>query len=268
VTQPIRYPNLHLLLSGESGSGKSTFWATVIAYYAKHFNEPSLMFQFDPWDKATPYTDLGTVVENTDQFYKDLGIHVKDVVDGKGNLICRVEYYIDDEPSEPNAINKFERRVVGFSKDAPQWASVGIDSMTFFQHYGLQRAKIESGFRQFEPGKDGRQWYARVTEDVSILLFSRAAYWNTNVGVICHVDEGKEDFGEMGQLKTAALQGRMAKRAPSGFGEVFKLSVQKGGGRQLQTVSDDRWMCNNLVTKAPNPCNPTYEALWANWSKK
>ncbi|MBI2007720.1 hypothetical protein HYS85_00580 [Candidatus Saccharibacteria bacterium] len=273
MADPVRFPNLHLLLSGESGSGKSSFWATVIAYWAKHFGEPSLVFMFDPMDKATPYTDLGTVAPmdtelDANRYYKELGVKVNDVLDKAGKLICRVEYYSDEEPESPTALTKFERRMVGFTKSASNWASIGVDSMTFLQHMALLRAKVESGFKQFQPGTDGRQWYARVTEDVATLLFSRAAYWDTNVGIICHVDDRKEDFGEMGQLKTAALQGRMAKRAPAGFGEVYKLHVVRGKDgvkRQLQTVSDEKWMCNNLVTKAPNPCDPTYDALWKNW---
>ena len=81
MADPVRYPNIHALLSGESGSGKSSFWATVIKYWATHFHEPSLVFMFDPLDKATPYTDLGTAAPmdmdaDANRYYKELGIKV------------------------------------------------------------------------------------------------------------------------------------------------------------------------------------------------
>ena len=274
TVQATRFPDIHCLCYSESGAGKTTFWATVIDYYARHFNEPSLVFIFDPPDMATPYRDLGQVRVVEDKFYQDLGVYVEEVVDGEGHLIARLEFYQDMDPAQPTACHKFERRLLGFYEESKGWASVGIDSMTFFQHDALMRAKVESGFKMFEPGKDGRQWYAKVTEDVAILLFSRATHWQTNVGVLCHIDENKEDFSDMGVLRTMALQGRMSKRAPSGFGEVYHLRITpkkvKDGVeyvRELQTISDDRWMGKHTVTQAPNPCAPTYEALWANWVK-
>jgi len=129
MADPIRFPNIHALLSGESGSGKSSFWATVIKYWATQFGEPSLVFMFDPLDKATPYTDLGTAAPmdmdaDANKYYKELGIKVTDVLDKAGKLICRVEYYCDEEPEQPSALNKFERRMVGFGKSASNWASI------------------------------------------------------------------------------------------------------------------------------------------------
>ena len=275
MTAPIRFPQGHFLVYGESGSGKTTFWATVVDYYFKSFQEPSLVFVFDPPDMSTPYRDLGLIRTCEDKFYQDLGVPVEEIVDANGTLIVRLEFYPDVDPANPSACHKFERRLLGFYEEAKNWASVGLDSMTFLQHDALMRAKVESGFKMFEAGKDGRQWYAKVTEDIAILLFSRVAHWQTNVGVLCHVDENKDDFGELGILKTVALQGRMSKRAPSGFGEVYHMRIVpqkdvKGAVtyiRELQTLSDDRWVGKHTVTRAPNVCVPTYEALWENWRK-
>ena len=278
ATKPlaIRYPNIHVLMYAESGSGKSTLWATLIRYYATHFNEPSLVFMFDPPDMSTPYRDLGTITQNEDQFYKDLGIKVQDIVDANGHLIVRIEFYCDIDPEQPQGCSQFERRLQGFYKEAESWASVAIDSMTHYQHSGLLRAKRDLDFKLYAPGKDGRQPYGLVAEQLAILLFSRTAHWPTNVGVLCHIDENKEDFGDMGVLKTMALQGKMAKRAPSGFGEVYTLRVlpkrkdDKGNSiRELQTVSDERFVGKHTVTKAPDVIvSPTYESLWANWQPK
>lgn len=276
TTQPVRYPNLHLLLYGESGSGKSTMWATLIKYYATHFNEPSLMMMFDPWDKATPYTDLGTVQRNDDKFYEDLGIEVDDVLDEKGNLIVRVEYYADPDPNAKPAdlaISKFERRVVGFEQECRNWASVGMDSMTYFQRGSLLKWKALNPLESVKQ-QTNISWYGGVAEDAGSAVMSRAAWWRTNVGVICHIDESKDDLADFGVVRSVALAGKLSKRAPAGFGEVYRMRVvmqkDKVGEykRELQTRADTSWVANSLVAKAPNPCEPTYEALWANWQAK
>lgn len=273
MTEPVRYPDIHLLLYGESGSGKSTFWATLIDYYAKNFNEPSLMLQFDPWDKATPFTDLGTVVKNEDAFYKNLGLEVDDVMDKDGKLICRIEYYADPDPNDPTAIQNFERRMVGFEKECRSWASVGMDSMTYFQRASLLK------WKKLNPLESNKQqtnisWYGGVAEDAGSAVMSRAAWWRTNVGVICHIDEAKDELADYGVVRSVALAGKLSKRAPAGFGEVYRMKVvvdkKKAGAydRELQTQADPSWVANSLVAKAPNPCKPTYEALWENWRKQ
>lgn len=272
MADPIRYPDIHLLCYGESGSGKSTFWASLIKYYAVNFGEPSLMLQFDPWDKATPYLDLGTVHKNEDDFYKQLGLEVDDVVDKDGKLICRVEYYADPDPDNPTGIQNFERRMIGFEKECRSWASVGMDSMTYFQRASLLK------WKKLNPLDSAKQqtnisWYGGVAEDAGSAVMSRAAWWRTNVGVICHIDESKDDLADFGVVRSVALAGKLSKRAPAGFGEVYRMRVvvnkAKSGAydRELQTQADTNWVANSLVAKAPNPCKPDYEALWANWRK-
>lgn len=276
MADPIRYDDIHLLCYGESGSGKSTFWATLIKYYAENFNEPSLMLMFDPWDKSTPYKDLGEVHRidwDTEQgaFYKQLGLEVDDVVDEKGNLIVRIEYYSDPDPENPTAIANFERRMVGFEKECRNWASVGMDSMTYFQRASLLKWKKLNPLESVKQ-QTNISWYGGVAEDAGSAVMSRAAWWRTNVGVICHIDESKDDLADFGVVRSVALAGKLSKRAPAGFGEVYRMRVVvgKGGGtykRELQTQADTSWVANSLVAKAPNPCEPTYKALWANWKK-
>lgn len=267
-----RYPDIHLLLYGESGAGKSTFWASLIKYHYENFGEPSLVFQFDPYGKATPYTELGEVQENKHEFYAGLGIEVDDVIGPDGKLICQVEYYAEPIPDDPQAISRFEKRMVGFEQQARNWASICVDSMTFFQRASFQKWKklnplAPDNFKQ----QTNLSWYGGVKEDGANLLMSRTIWWRTNVGVICHVAKDKEEFADLGAIKGVALVGQLAKDAPAGFDEVHRLRIvpdKSGKGehkRELQTRSDSMWNANSLVTKAPNPCAPDYQALWANW---
>jgi hypothetical protein len=272
----IRFPDGHFMLYGESGSGKTTFWATLIKYFHQNFNEPSLVFAFDPWDKMTPFLELGEKrVPNTDKFYADLGLEVTDVMDDQGSLIVRVEYYADPEPQHPVAMAQFERRMMGFEKECRNWASVCIDSMTFFQRASFVKWKTLNPFTDEQATKQHTNisWYGGVAEDAANTIMSRAAWWKTNVGVICHVDEGKDEFADFGVLRSVALAGKMSKRGPVGFGEVYRMRVVQAKGkdgeykRELQTRSDSQWVANSLVAKAPNPSEPLYEALWTNWNK-
>lgn len=272
-TSSVRYPDIHLMLYGESGSGKSTFWAGAIRYFATKYKEPSLMLMFDPWDKATPYLELGDkVVDCEETFYTDLGIAAHDVLDARGNLIVRIEYYADPDPDNPSAYNKFERRMQGFEQQALSWASVGLDSMTFMQHATLQKWKklnpIDSVKQQ-----TNISWYGGVAEDAGKVLMSRAVWWRTNVCVMCHVNEDKDEYADFGVLKGVALTGKLSKRAPSGFGEVYRMCFGSGKDasgnqkRELQTRANGMWIGNSLVAKAPNPCEPDYAALWVNWRR-
>jgi len=266
MAEPKRHPDIHLLLYGESGSGKSTFWSTMIRYYSTNFNEPSLILSFDPWDKATPYLELGTVQKCEEQYYKTIGLEVDDVVDAKGNLIVRVEYYADPDPDNPTAISLFEKRMVGFEKECRNWASVGMDSMTYFQRASLLKWKKLNPLESVKQ-QTNISWYGGVAEDAGAAVMSRAAWWRTNVGVICHIDEAKDDLADFGVVRSVALAGKLSKRAPAGFGEVYRMRVVVSGKgeqykRELQTQADTQWVANSLVAKAPNPCAPSYEALW------
>ena len=268
-----RYPHIHCLLYGESGSGKSSFWATAIRYWAQVFNEPSLVMTFDPWDKATPYRELGAVQPNEDAYYKQLGIEVDDIVDDNKNVIVRIEYYAEPVPDDPKAYDIFESRMRGFEAQARSWASVAIDSMTFMQRASLLRWKKVNPLESTKQHSN-LSWYGGMAEDATNTVMSRACWWKTNVCIICHIDENKDDLADFGAVRSVALAGKLSKRAPAGFGEVYRMRIvpsQKQNGeylRELQTRGDTSWVANSLVAKAPNPCQPSYEALWANWKVK
>jgi hypothetical protein len=231
-----------------------------------------LCMGFDPYDKMMPYLRLGNEAAldpTAAKFYEDLGIAARDVVDREtGDLLVRIEHYADPDPTNPSAFDAFERRMVEFSREAPQWATVGVDSLTFMMRASMVRAQIRRPMQLFAPGTDTRQWYGIVKFDIESVLMSRAPWWQTNVAVLCHTKEDKDEFAE-GILRGIRAPGTLSKDAPTGFGETHRAYVQREKNERkylLQTRSDTIWFANSLVCQAPDPCRGTYEALWENWN--
>lgn len=264
------YPSVHVLNYGESGSGKSTFLAT--------FPKPMLVMGFDPYDKMAPYTRCGKTIQLGSQpdidFYAQLGIEAKDVVDpATGDLLVRIEHYVDPDPVNPSAFDAFERRMVSFAAEAPQWATVGLDSLTFLMRASMVRAQFNKPMKLYAPGTDTRQWYGIVKFDIESVLMSRAPWWATNVVICCHTKEDKDEFAE-GILRGIRAPGTLSKDGPAGFGETYRSYVSKDKAKDgkverkfmVQTRSDGLWFANSVVCQAPDPCEAHYEKLWSNFT--
>jgi len=261
IDRAIKRQNIHCLIYGEYCSGKSTFFAT--------WPKPMLIFAFDAMDKLTPYLRLGNSTSVSDpawkEWYEKMGVEATDVVDDAGKLVCRIEHYDDTDPNDPVAFGQFEVRLTNFASEAKDWASVGIDSYTYCQYASFIRQKKLNPMVMFKQGTDTRQWYAGTKIEMEGILKSRAPRWKTNVGVLCHVKEDKDEFAE-GILRGIMAVGTLSKEAPGGFGEVYRVYVEKDGKgvfqRKLQTQSNNLWVAASLVARAPNPCEPDYSALW------
>lgn len=266
---PIDYPKIHVLDYGESGAGKSTFLST--------FPKPMLVMGFDPYDKMAPYTRYGKVQPITDPdalaFYNNMGIEAKDVVDkSTGQLLVRIEHYVDVDPARPNAFDAFESRMVDFAGEASQWATVGLDSLTFLMRASMVRAQHNKPMKLYAPGTDTRQWYGIVKFDIESVLMSRAPWWDSNVVICCHTKEDKDEFAE-GILRGIRAPGTLSKDGPAGFGETYRSYVDKVKTKDgkverkfmIQTRSDNLWFANSVVCQAPDPCEASYLALWANY---
>ena len=238
----------HVLLYGESGSGKSTGAAT--------FDPPLLVLAFDPTDKLKPYLKLGTP-SSLEQ--DDLGTDVREVFGDDGTLLCRVEYYIDHDPQAPDAYQRLLDRLAvrnwheGFN-------TVVLDSVTFCELAARKFAQYVLN----PHAKDPRQWYGASTESLEELVMIRLAGLQKCVVVVAHVDEDRDEV--MGYMvRNPAFPGRLRKRAASGYGELYRAFVRRtdDGEREYlwQTKSSQDWNASSQIN-APDPVAADYHELW------
>lgn len=285
---PWRYPNLHCLLYGEGAAGKSTFVAEYIKRIWDSHGLPGLVLGFDPPGKMWPYFELGASYgPPTDPevvaYYANWNIAVTDVWDEEGRLVCRVEHYAEEEnvnlataagmQANPKAWANFNARLTYFGAEAANWGVVAVDSMTGLIYANMCLQRAVKPMVAFEKGTDTRQWYAMATDDVEGFMKSRLPWWNSNVFVICHVAEDKEEFAE-GTLRGVGLIGRLKKNAVQCYEEMWRMKVVPDTSRPgeylrlLQTRSDSLWTATSLIAKASNPCLPNYDAVWEAYRRK
>lgn len=247
---------LHAVLYGDSGSGKSTGAAT--------FPKPMLVFSWDPFGKETPYLRYGTPSALAE--YPELGIKYRSIVGPDGTEIIRIEYYHDVNPAAPVAYSRFLKRLAYIEDELPNWATVALDSVSFFEICARKLYQYV-----LNPSvKDPRQWYAASTEQLEEVLMIRFGAFPNNVVVCCHIDEKTDEVsGEI--VRNPAAPGRMSKRLPAGYTELYHTYTLRERNQQgqptgnlhyqWQTQSDGIFSASSQIP-APNPCAPTYESLW------
>lgn len=120
--------------------------------------------------------------------------------------------------------------------------------------------------------KDPRQWFGGSTDALELSLYSQLGSAPINVVLICHVDQDKDE--RMGTfVRNPRLPGRLRAAMSGAYSEFYRMYanfVQGQEGevkRYFQTQTDPLYAAATRI-KAPNPCNPTYEALWQNYLKK
>ena len=267
-----KVPYSHTALYGDSGVGKSSMAAT----YPKSPERPMLVLMFDPPDKATPYIEQGASCRWVEEeYYTSLGIKAHSVLNQEGQEVVRVEYYTDPDPYTPRAMDQIEARLASFETEAPSWATVVIDSMTFYQFAALRRAQARMNFdpsQMFQKGAqiDSRQWYMIAKMDIERVLKSGMMWWETNTIAVFHTSEDKEEFGSE-VVRGLLTVGKLQKELPAGFSEMYRLYVvrsKEGYKHWAQTRNDGLWAATSLMAKAPNPCEPTYQGVWMEYAKR
>jgi hypothetical protein len=282
-------PKTKLLLYGDSGTGKSTFVATY-AEVAAELGMPILVCAFDPPSKMSPYKDhplvygVEPVEGETADYYKQFGIHAEDVLDQKGNLVFRIEYYVEPDPDNPRAADAVEARLAGFYQEATNWYAAVFDSMTFYQNAAIRRVQKRMGFtidKMFGKGEgiDMRQWYAVAKMDLDRMIRQQMLWWPTNGIAIHHTSEDKSEFADT-TVRGILTIGKLLAELPPGFDEMYKVCLNQREKirdeqgketadykRYLQTRHDTVWAATSVTAKAPNPCEPNYRALWKNWQE-
>jgi hypothetical protein len=254
-------PVLHVLLNGESGTGKDTF--------AETWPKPMIVWHLDGHGQDMPYINsqhdgkAQQVSEMLNYKLGELEIPYRDIVTAKGEFI-RIEYFSSSNPLFPNAAAMLEARMSYFGSEQDQWATLVCGS--------LSSAALESRlYDQYvlNPSyKDNRKHFGAATDFVERLIVSQKAL-PCNVVFICHISRDKDEMnGEM--VYGPDLPGRLSTSAGRYFGEIYRLWIGKDDKgdyfRALQTMHDGRYQAKTHVA-APDGCYPHYESLWVNWDK-
>ena len=245
----------HFLLYGESGSGKSSGAAT--------WPKPLLACFFDPMFKERPYLYMRSgkprgvitrTVEGT--------VPVEEARDDSGNLVVRIEHYLDADVKQPRVYAEFLSRMQRIREDIERWQikTLVIDSVTFMEI----AARKEQQYRLNPTARDPRQWFAGSTDTLEEVLMVNLGTLPINVVVIAHIDEDKDELhGTM--VRNPAAPGRLRKRTPAGYSEVYRAYVRRDGDDESlylwQTRSDQFYNALSLFN-VPNPSIQGYKELW------
>ena len=259
---PIIYPPKHWLLYSDSGAGKSTMAAT--------FPKPMLVWMFDPFGKDEPYLRGSQSVGDLQTYPLNIGgigeaqIVYRDVqhVDG----LLRIEYYHDVNIKQPTAYMRFQTRFdTLFPNELTWWKTVALDSITFME-------KLARKWDQYvlnPTAKDPRKWFGASTDLLEEMLMLRFAGLPMNVIAIAHIDTEKDDVHGL-LVRNPSAPGRLRRDLSTAYSEIYRLYIGddgKGGKvHAAQTRSDNLFNAQTHIN-APNPCWPTYEALWQNYGK-
>lgn len=269
----MKTPATSFLIYGDSGAGKSTFAAT--------FPKPALVLQTDPYAKGMPYRRKGIQGESgqiiTASGMEDKGgvINYDDILHAKTEkLMFRLERYnTEDIHGGTDYIYGFENILARFSllrqeiKEG-KWATVIFDSLTSleFEVRKLHQYKLnpesKSGAKQ-----DARQWYGASAQAVEELCYGQLTWLPCNVVVLAHIKEDKDNIRDT-LFWTPAAPGAQGRRLPGCFAEAYVIKKIRGQEESiLQTRSDADYMATSQIP-APNPCVPTYKAIWELWEKE
>lgn len=245
---------IHVLCTGESGAGKDTFGNT--------FPAPRIVWHLDGHGQDAPYMKNAQSIGDLQEWMLgNCKIEYRDIIGMDGGF-TRIEYYSSTNPTIPDVAAILETRMGMFYAEQGNWKTLLCGS--------LSSASLEGRlFEQFVLNpqfKDPRKWYGAATEYVERLIFMQKAL-SCNTVFMTHVGQKQNEVnGEL--IYTVDLPGRLSWGAGRYFSEILRVFIQRDATgvahRYLQTDGDGRYLAKNHLD-APNPCWPTYEALWGNW---
>ncbi len=187
----------------------------------------------------------------------------------------RIEYYHEENIEQPTAYQTFLRRMGFIHQEYATWATIINDSITFMELSARKlQEKTLNPMVKFAKGTDTRQWFAGSTDDLEEMLAMRFGQLPMNVLCLAHVDERKNEIsGEI--FRGPFVPGRLGKRGLMGaayqeFYHAYRVPDMERAGKyiwQLQTTPRQGYAATTQLD-APDPCWPSYEALWANYWKK
>jgi len=184
--------------------------------------------------------------------------------------LIRIEHYCDEEPTDPSGYARWLARVSTMRGEAiTQWASAIVDSETSMDIM----ARLWFRYKLAPPKgpqlglHDTRPWRAGTTDTLEENLYIRLGSWRTNVLLVCHLNEEKDEVSG-GFVRNPSAPGRLSKRLPAGYSELaycYATRDEKGSRIYcLQNQNDGRMNATSSIN-APDPCFNHYESLWDNW---
>jgi len=247
---PYGFP-LHCIIYGDAGAKKSTCAAT--------FPKPMLVLSFDPFGKELPYLRRGRPGDRT---RTDAGYFITPVWHAERDEVSiMIEHFVDPDPEQPTIWGAYLSRMHTLvrSGELTQWKTVVFDSLTFMEF----SARMWDKYKANKGAKDGRQHYGASKDAVELQVLGRASAFPCNVVAIAHVDEEKDD-AHGGMIYNPAAPGKLSKRLPAGFTELYRAFVKTENGKNdwlLQTEKSSLFNASSQIP-APDPCPPDYRALW------
>jgi hypothetical protein len=253
-------PFVHALVYGQPGTEKSTFLST--------WPKPMVVLATDPFGKEAPYLRRGTPDAELSTGAQGQPVRlVRSRRDGEAILV-QIEYYHESDPDRPQAWPQLYDRLDSLRAEvfAGVWQTVVLDGVTMLEMYNRNWQEF-SPHSPLRGTKEPRRYFGAATSDLERLLVMRFGALPCNVGVTAHVDSDKDEiYGTF--LFSPHLPGRLKSRQEmaAAYTEVYRSVYDpKTGLCRLQTRPDERYHAMSTYLKAPNPCAPEYEALFANW---
>jgi hypothetical protein len=228
---------------------------------------------FDATAKALPYL-RGLELEHGETQW-DPGGHLPpirhtDCYYPSGDFWGRVEYYEELDADYPLCYETFSRYRAPYLRDDLIESYLGfvpyfliIDSLTTMQ---LSSLRFQEGMNaQY---KDPRLWFGDMKRDMIREAMVRFAYARYNVALIAHEEKSKDEFGG-GIVRGISAVGKLGSELPAQYSEVYRHYAKRTSGREeyfLQTHHDGTYPARTAIG-APNPCEPHFTKIWANYEK-
>lgn len=267
------YPSSHYLVVGDAGSRKSTFAAT--------FPKPAFVFQMDSHAKAMPYRRRGLQGETgqiiTVEGMEDQGgiIPFELIMHPKHpeQVLFRIEHYQTAEISAGAdyiyAYENFLARLGSLRKEvrAGKWKTVIFDSLSslLFEARKLDEYKMNPSLDEGRKAH-GLQSYGAAARAIEELMRSHLSSMPCNVVVLGHLKTERDKVGNIIEYLPEA-PGSLPRQLPAVFPEAYVMLTDDKGECYLKTRKTDMYTATSQIP-CPNPCQPTYRALWQDFAKE
>jgi hypothetical protein len=224
-----------------------------------------LVLQTDPEGKEIPYLERGI---NLDECEGPQGQLIKTVYAPKkpDKVLVQVEIFGDEMITAPHAYRDFEERFEEIPDEVNSglWATVILDGATELEYASRKQAE----YVDKKGWKDHKTFYASSSHDVEQVV-KQCARLRCNVGVAAHLS-AKYDEVKGFEVHGPDLPGQFRGRVGAGFTELYIAHAQGATKKEperywLQTRADASYAAASVMLRAPDPCEPTFEALWANY---